>query len=147
MSTIVEREKMGRVIVPIKVENIVDLADVKRGYITADKARTLNLEALVDTGSGLLCLNPELIRQLGLEFFKEISVDTAQGVRKMKVYRNAVLTIMGRSCPIDVVEVSSRHQALVGYLPLEALDLVVDPKAQKVIPNPEHGDEMILDLL
>jgi len=36
--------------------------------------------------------------------------------------------------------------ALLGYVPLEVLDLKVDPKTQAVIPNPEHGDKIVLDL-
>jgi predicted aspartyl protease len=141
------RKNMGRVIIPIKIENSIDLADANRGYIKDSERRQIGAEALVDTGAGFVCLNPALIAQLGLSFLKEIKVDTAHGVSMVKVYRDAILTIMDRSCPIDVVEVSSRHQALVGYLALEALDLVVDPKGAKVIPNPEHGDEMIMDLL
>ncbi len=140
-------KNMGRVIVSIKVANTIDNADAKRGYIKPENIRNIEIDALVDTGAGLLCLDPELIKKLGLDHLKDITVDTAEGPRKVKLFRNAILTILERSCPIDVVEIHSKNKALVGYLPLEALDLVVDPKAQKVIPNPEHGDEMILDLL
>ena len=139
---------MGRTTVKIKVENIGDIELLERGYIDESKVRSLEIEALVDTGAGMLCLTPELIEKLGLRLLKEINVDTAIGVIKRKVYKNARLTILDRNCPIDVVEInSSKHQALVGYIPLEALDLVIDPKAQKVTTNPEHHGEMIIDLL
>ncbi len=36
---------------------------------------------------------------------------------------------------------------LVGYIPLKNLDLVVDPKTNQVIPNPENGGKYTLDLL
>lgn len=36
--------------------------------------------------------------------------------------------------------------ALVGYIALENLDLQIDPKKQALIPNPEHGGKMVMDL-
>ena len=36
--------------------------------------------------------------------------------------------------------------ALVGYVVLETLDFVVDPKANKVIPNPAHEGKWMADL-
>ena len=35
----------------------------------------------------------------------------------------------------------------MGYIPLENLDLVVDPKTNQVMPNPENGGKYTLDLL
>jgi hypothetical protein len=48
---------------------------------------------------------------------------------------------------IDVSEVADECPVRIGYIPLEALDFVVDPKNQRLIGNPEHGGEFILDLL
>lgn len=144
--TAIKERIMGRVIVPIKVENMVDLTLVKRG--DRIETRSIEVEALVDTGATFICLSPKLIEKLGLSYYKESKVVTADGIKTKKVYRDALLTMLGRSCPVDVTEISNeKYQALVGYIPLEALDLVVDPKAGKVTFNPEHGDEMILDLL
>ena len=145
MTTTTERTNMGRTIVKIKVENNIDIADLERGY--RQNIRSIEVDALADTGASSLCLNRELIDKLGLELYKEQLMGTATGTISRRLYKNAWLTIMGRSCSAEVVEVNCKHQALVGYIPLESLDLVVDPKAQKVTPNPEHGDEMILDLV
>jgi hypothetical protein len=35
---------------------------------------------------------------------------------------------------------------LIGQIPLEALDFVVDPNGQKLIGNPEHGGQQMVDL-
>lgn len=34
-------------------------------------------------------------------------------------------------------------RALLGQIPLEHLDFVVDSKHRKLIPNPEHGDKQM----
>jgi hypothetical protein len=35
---------------------------------------------------------------------------------------------------------------LIGQVPLELLDFVVDPRGQRLIGNPEHGGEHIIEL-
>ena len=35
---------------------------------------------------------------------------------------------------------------LIGQIPLELLDFVVDPVRQQLIGNPEHGGEHILEI-
>ena len=52
----------------------------------------------------------------------------------------------GRSFVMEVMENDDDTPSLIGYLPLEALDLVVDPKSQKVIPNPAHESKWVADL-
>ena len=147
MTTTAERMNMGRTIVKIKVENAYDLEVAALGQNGSAEVRSVEVDALVDTGASSLCMNRELIDKLGLRLTKEQLMSTATGAIRRRVFKNAWLTIMGRSCSVDVVEVNCKHQALVGYIPLESLDLIVDPKKQKVTPNPEHGDEMILDLV
>ena len=67
--------------------------------------------------------------------FGEASVDSA--VR---------LTISGRTCTMEVVEVSDDVPVLIGQLPLEHLDLVVDLRSRSLIGNPSHGGEHIFGL-
>ena len=50
---------------------------------------------------------------------------------------------MGRYGHFDVVEVDNDVPNLLGQIPLEHLDFVVDPKRQKLVPNPEHGDRQM----
>jgi hypothetical protein len=35
---------------------------------------------------------------------------------------------------------------LIGQVPLELLDFVVDPRGQKLIGNPEHGGEQMIEI-
>jgi hypothetical protein len=56
------------------------------------------------------------------------------------------LTIMNRDCTVDVAEVPDDCPVLVGQVPLEMLDFVVDPNGQKLIGHPEHGGEHMLDM-
>jgi hypothetical protein len=62
------------------------------------------------------------------------------------VYEAVRLTIDGRFCSVDVMEVPDDIPVLVGQIPLEMLDLVVDPQGRRLTGNPAHNGEHILDL-
>lgn len=137
---------MGRTVTTIKVENLGDVLLAERQGSRGIVIRSIETEALVDTGATLLCLPSSQIAALGLSLLGHRQVSTANGVVERRVYQGARLTILGRTCTIDALELPEGIPALVGYFPLENLDLQVDPKGQELIPNPAHGDKIVLDL-
>lgn len=54
--------------------------------------------------------------------------------------------MQGRFCVVDVVELPDDVPVLIGQVPLELMDWVVDPKAQRLIGNPAHGGEQTIEL-
>ncbi|MGO9469210.1 MAG: hypothetical protein ACLQVF_34210 [Isosphaeraceae bacterium] len=56
------------------------------------------------------------------------------------------LTIHDRDCEVRVAEVADNCPVLIGYIPLELLDFVVDSKRQQLIGNPDHGGEFMIDM-
>jgi predicted aspartyl protease len=98
---------------------------------------------LVDTGATRLYLQSGVIRALGLRKEGEVLSRTANGSRKRAVYQAARLELLGRNGAFQVVEVDDEVPNLLGQIPLEYLDLVVDPKGQKLTPNPEHGERQM----
>jgi hypothetical protein len=49
------------------------------------------------------------------------------------------LTVMGRDAPLDVAALPDQCPVLIGYVPLEQLDLVVDPTGQRLIGDLTGG--------
>ncbi|MEW6686187.1 MAG: aspartyl protease family protein [Candidatus Edwardsbacteria bacterium] len=137
---------MGRVIKKIRVENLEDVLRAERGELSFGQIRAVEIDALVDTGATSLCLPAKIIADLGLSFLGVRTAITADGPKENRVFRGAQLTILNRTCTGDVMELSDNLPALIGYVPLEVLDLKVDPKEGTIIPNPEHGDKIVLDL-
>ena len=62
------------------------------------------------------------------------------------MYEAVRLTIQGRTCTMDVMEVPDGVPALIGQIPLEHLDFVVDLKSRSLIGNPAHGGEHIYEM-
>lgn len=135
-------KNMGKVIVKLKLSNYLDL-ELRRMKLRRGLPRTVEAEALVDTGATRLYLRAELIKKLGLRKTSDVSSKTPNGIRRRAVYQPVHLELMGRAGNFDVVEIDDDVPNLLGQIPLEYLDLVVDARAQKLIPNPEHGDKQM----
>jgi predicted aspartyl protease len=142
-----EPEPLGRVLTEATIENLEDVWDVRRGMKTASDVRSVTVtDALVDTGATLFSMPTSLIRQLGLKRFTTRQVRSSTGVVEAGLYDAVRLTIGGRSCTMDVLEVPDDVPVLIGQLPLEHLDFVVDLRSRSLIGNPAHGGEHVYEL-
>jgi predicted aspartyl protease len=142
-----ETSTMGRVLVTALIENLSDLYLADKGIIPRNQIRRVEVhDALVDTGATGLSMPRRLIDQLGLEASSTRRVRTSAGPRTAQIYGGVRLTIMGRDCLSDVTELSDDCPVLIGQVPLEVLDFVVDPGAQRLIGNPAHGGEQIIEI-
>jgi clan AA aspartic protease len=143
-----EKDEMGRVLTEATVYNLGDLIEAERGKRPQDQVRKVTVtDALVDTGATTLSMPKSLLDQLGLTKRYEKRAITAGGDRTMGVYGAARLEIMGRDMVTDVIEVPEGNPVLIGQIPLEMMDWVVDVKGRKLIGNPAHGGEQILEVL
>jgi len=138
---------MGRVTTEAKVTSLRDLYQSESGQLPADQVRQVTIpDALVDTGATTLSLPTRLIQQLGLRRVSAKRTNTSAGTAETWLYDAVRLTIQGRDCSIDVLEVPDTTPTLIGQIPLEMLDLVVDPRGGRLIGNPAHGGEHIFEL-
>src|SRR5436309_28582 len=135
---------MGKVVARIKLTNLFDLAVYTR-HATKTKPRHVEVEALVDTGATRLYLKPSVIKRLGLQRVDAVRSRTTNGEAIRFKYEPVQLELMGRKENFDVIEIPESVPNLLGQVPLEVLDLVVDSKGQKLIPNPAHGGEQMTE--
>ncbi len=137
---------MGKVIVTALVENLDDLSDVRRGTLTSDRVRRVEVtDALVDSGASGLLMPKSLVARLGLTPLRSREAKTVGGIVSVQVYRAVRLTIQERDCILDVTEISDDLPVLIGQLPLESMDWVIDMKGHKLIGNPAHGGEQMIE--
>ena len=110
---------MGRVTAVATIENVEDLWAAKRGLMAANEVRVAEVpDALIDTGATLLSLPTRLIHELGLGFVGSRRVSSSTGINEAGMYSAVRLTIMGRSCTMDVIEVPNEVPVLIGQIPL-----------------------------
>ena len=137
---------MGKVLVTATIENLEDLFNAERGVLPRDQVRRVEItDALVDTGASGLMMPKRMIAALGLRPTRTRQARGIGGTVPLPMYSAVRLTIQGRDCTLDVGEISDDFPVIVGQIPLESLDWVVDVKGQRLIGNPEHGGEHMMD--
>jgi predicted aspartyl protease len=142
-----ETATMGKVLTTARIENVYDLHEVRLGSRAPDAVRRVDVaDALVDAGASTLSLPRRLVAQLGLQLLRSRQARTSAGTVTLQEYGTVRLTIQGRDCTCDVVEVPDDCPALIGQIPLELLDFVVDLSGQRLIGSPAHGGEHVIEL-
>ena len=99
----------------------------------------VDAKALVDSGAMDLCIPETLASQLKLRPVEKRTITVADG-------RKSEVDYVG---PIKV-EVFGRHAftgamvmgdcVLLGAIPMQAMDVIIDPRREQLIPNPDHPD-------
>ena len=77
---------------------------------------------------------------------KTVEAKTAVGLTSFGIYEAGQTDDPGSRLRGRVAEVADDCPVLIGYIPLELLDFVVDPKNQRLIGNPDHGGEFMIDM-
>lgn len=140
-------QTMGKVVVTAKLESMEDILKVAKGQATQDQVRYVEVnDALVDTGATMLLAPKKIIDQLGLVHFRTRASRGLGGPLQLSIYGPVRLTVQGRDCTVDVGEIPDNLPVLIGQVPLELLDWVVDPIGQRLIGNPEHGGQQMVDV-
>jgi predicted aspartyl protease len=143
----VETKTIGVVLVTALIENHRDVDAAAEGRIPNSLVRRFEVDdARVDTGATYVAMPMRLINQLGLKRIKTVQAKTTARPVSFGIFEQVKLTIQGRDCEVRVAEVADNRPVLIGYIPLELLDFVVDTKNQRLIGNPDHGGEFMIDL-
>lgn len=136
-------EPVGAVRVHLKLTNAIDEALIRRGLLNAELPQVCETEALIDTGAVRTVLPQAIVTQLGLNIRSQQIAQVANGAEEL----------VGLTEPA-IIEIESRETTkatyvmgnivLIGQTVLETLDLLVDCKNQRLIPNPEHPNYPVL---
>jgi aspartyl protease family protein len=139
---------MGKVMETVKVTNDYDLTLAEAGSLDADKVRTVEVEALIDTGATMLMLPADVVERLGVAIKGYRKVRYADSrVEEVPLVGGIKIEIRGREAFVSALVGPAGSTPLVGQIPLEEMDFVVDPKSRELRPNPASPDAPVLDLL
>ena len=132
---------MGLVKTDIRLINSLDEGFAREGYIKPEEVRTVTVEAIVDTGAMSLVITEELRQKLGLEITGEKIARTANGQRvNCKVTGAVEIQWKNRQWIVNALVVPGAENVLLGAIPLEGLDLMVNPVTQELVGI--HGDDV-----
>lgn len=141
-----KEEDIGEVRVKVRLTNAADESNVRSGLIKPDQVRSVEIEALVDTGA-VRCVIPISIKeQLGLRTTSRRRAPYADGrSEEVDVTEPVRIELENRPTYEDCLVLGD--QVLIGQTALESTDLFVDCVGGRLVPNPAHPHAVVLGVL
>jgi len=131
---------MGTFYEKIILTNAKDDVRVSCGLL--DAPRSVTLDAMPDTGAWMLIINEEVRQKLGLTTVDHAETTLADGTTTINDITEPIeIRWKDRRTSQEAVVIPSAKEVLLGALPLEALDLCVDPVNKKLVGV--HGDKTV----
>jgi clan AA aspartic protease len=131
---------MGSVVAEITLRNGGDIVLARNGHITEQNIRSLSVTALVDTGATTLVIGEDTRERLGLVVTDTHTVTLAGGSEAFCGITEPVeICWKNRKSSVRAWVLPGEKQVLIGVIPLEEMDLIVDPISQKLVGA--HGEK------
>ncbi|MEO1401800.1 MAG: aspartyl protease family protein [Cyanobacteria bacterium J06635_1] len=122
----------------IELINSVDLGLMRRGDLDADQVRRIKLDAMVDSGALMMSLPRSLVQQLGLDIIGEGDAELADGsVVTFDIAGPLEVRYQNRRTTVETLVIPQETEVLLGAIPMEGMDVLTDPKQQRLILNPK----------
>jgi len=133
---------MGTFYETITLENLRDRAFAEIGHIKDDQIRTIEVDAMPDTGAWTLVINEEVRQKLGLKTIRPVKSTIANGATDEYDLTEAVeIRWKDRQTVQQALVVPTAKDILLGAMPLEGMDLCVDPVNKQLVGV--HGDSPV----
>jgi clan AA aspartic protease len=130
---------MGLVYADIELINSTDLEMAKRHIIGEEEVKRIHLNILVDTGSYLLAINESIQAQMQFSVLDKKKAQLADGrILECDEVGPIELRFKNRSTTCRAMVLPGDCEPLLGAIPLEGMDVLIDPLRQQLIVNPEH---------
>lgn len=134
---------VGEVRVKVLLTNAGDEVLVRRGLLPAEKIRSYEADALVDTGAVRSVLPIHVVRALGLATVGRTRATYANDLSDdVDVTEMVGIHLINRRTTEETLVLGS--EVIIGQTVLESLDLFVDCLSRRVIPNPAHPDQPVI---
>lgn len=135
---------MSLVHTEIILKNAKDLVLAEDGYKAETEVRQITVKALVDTGAWTLVINEEIREKLGLSVTGTGYGALANGVENEYDMAGPIeLKWKDRRVLLDALVIPEADSILLGAIPLEAMDLTINPRRELVVASKKETKHFI----
>lgn len=130
---------MGLVYAELELINAWQLEAAKQNMIDQDDVKRIWVTALVDSGAAMFAISEELQEILQFPVVEKRPGVLANGkVVDCDVVNNVEIRFKNRRCTVQALVLPGCSEPLLGAIPMEDMDVLIDPKRQELIVHPEH---------
>ena len=134
-------KKMGLVYAEIELLSEDDLAFNRRGMLLESEIRRVTCKALVDSGALDLVVTEEVQRRLNLPVLGKRTVSLAdETLMQVDIVGPVEVRFENRSTTVRALVLPRSECVLLGAIPIEGLDVFIDPARERLVVNPYSPD-------
>jgi len=128
---------MGYVYAEIELTNEDDVVLHRHGVLPENQIKKITCKALVDSGAWDLVINEEIQKQLDLPVIERRAVEMAdETVIEVDVAGPIEVRFENKRTIVGAVIIPGTSGVLLGAYPMEGLDVMIDPKRERLLVNP-----------
>src|SRR5215813_13324825 len=128
---------MGYVYAEIQLTNEDDLAFYRRGWAAENEIRRVTTKALVDSAAYDLIINKETQEQLQLPVLGKRHIRLAdESIIEVDIVGPVEVRFETRATTVRALVLPDTEEVLLGAIPLEGLDVIIDPLRERLLVNP-----------
>jgi clan AA aspartic protease len=132
---------LGSVYAEIELVSFDDLVLSRHGILPENEVRSIRRTALVDSGSLHLVVNEEVKQRLDLRVrHKRLARLADETVLEVEMVGPVEVRFENRSTTVLAAVLPSAEEILLGVIPLEGLDVFIDPTQERLVVNPNSPD-------
>jgi clan AA aspartic protease len=137
----VKTASMGVTYADIELIRSDDLALLDEGYIQENQIRRSTVRALVDSGASMLTIPESIKNQLRLRKLDDQQAELADGsIINVEVVGPVEIRFENRMAIVSALVIPGEAEVLLGAIPMQAMDVLIDPKQERLIVNPKSPD-------
>lgn len=132
---------MGIIHAEIELINGIDFGQAKKHLIGEEEIRRIKVRMLIDTGAYMLAINENIQEYLQLPIVERKRMELADGrVITCDVVAPVEVQFHNRRTNCSAYVLPGDSEPLMGSIPMEELDVMIHPKGQELIVNPDYPD-------
>lgn len=129
--------ELGYVYAEIDLTNEDHVVLHRHGMLPENQVKKITCRALVDSGAWDLVINEEIQKQLDLPVIERRAVEMAdETVLIVDVVGPIEVRFENKRTIVDAVIMPGTSGVLLGAYPMEGLDVMIDPKRERLLVNP-----------
>ncbi len=130
---------MGMVYAEITLINGDDLAMAKRHIIGEEEVKKMTVTMVVDSVAYMMAINETIQAQLDLPFIEKRKSIMADGsIVEHDVVGPIHVKFANRTAICSAVVLQGDNEPLLGAIPMEEMDVIIHPRRQEMMVNPDH---------
>jgi len=130
---------MGLVHANIELVNTFEEQAAERGMIQPEEVNRMRVNALVDSGAFMFCINELIKSQLRLPAIGKQTAQMANGhIEEYEIVGPVTIYFENRQTICRAIVLPGNNEVLLGAIPMEDMDVLINPRSQQLVVNPEH---------